>query len=35
MEKAFVLLEYGMEVIGHKDPISYGKYVLIFNFFVF
>jgi len=35
MEKAFSLLEYGMEVIGHKDPISYGKYVLILIFFVF
>jgi hypothetical protein len=25
MEEALVLWEYGMEVIGHKDPISYGK----------
>jgi len=35
MEKAFSLFEYGMEVIGHKDPISYDKYVLIFLFFEF
>jgi hypothetical protein len=25
MEEAFALQEYGMEVIGHRDPISYGK----------
>jgi hypothetical protein len=27
MEEAFVLWEYGMKVIGHNDPISYGKRV--------
>ncbi len=25
MEEALVPCEYGMEVIGHMDPISYGK----------
>jgi hypothetical protein len=25
MEEAFVLREYGMESIGHQDPILYGK----------
>jgi hypothetical protein len=25
MEEALVPREYGMEVIGHMDPISYGK----------
>jgi hypothetical protein len=25
MEEAFVPQKYGMEVIGHKDPIQYGK----------
>jgi hypothetical protein len=27
MEEAFALQEYGMEVIGHRDLISYGKLV--------
>jgi hypothetical protein len=37
MEEALVLQEYGMEVMGHKDPILYGKKILylIFVFFVF
>jgi hypothetical protein len=25
MEEALVPCKYGMEVIGHMDPISYGK----------
>jgi hypothetical protein len=25
MEEVLVLQEYGMEVMGHKDPILYGK----------
>jgi hypothetical protein len=25
MEEALLLQEYGMEVMGHKDPILYGK----------
>jgi hypothetical protein len=25
IEEAFVPEEYGMEVMGHKDPIFYGK----------
>jgi hypothetical protein len=25
MEEVFVFLEYGMEVMGHMDLISYGK----------
>ncbi len=25
MEEALVFQEYGMEVMGHKDPILYGK----------
>jgi hypothetical protein len=25
MEEALVLQEHGMDVIGHKDPIPYGK----------
>jgi hypothetical protein len=25
MEETFVLREYGMESIGHQDPIPYGK----------
>jgi hypothetical protein len=25
MEEPLILHEYGMEVIGHMDPISYGK----------
>jgi len=31
MEKALVLWEYGMEVIGHKDPISYGNWVFLLH----
>jgi hypothetical protein len=34
MEEAFVHGEYGMEVMSHKDPISYAK-IIVQLFFVF
>jgi hypothetical protein len=34
MEEALAPREYGMEVTGHRDPISYGKLIFV-NFFLF
>jgi hypothetical protein len=28
MEEAIIPQEYGMEVMGHWDPISYGKSII-------
>jgi hypothetical protein len=33
MEEALILCEYGMEMIGHCDPILYVKLVLAFKFY--
>jgi len=33
MGEVFIPWEYGLEVISHTNPISYGKYVFKFFFF--